>query len=397
MKRLVFTVMAAVLVLAACSQSANIKPPHELVEFTPQATVTRLWKTSVGDGAGDSGIRMRPAYSDGVVYAAAIDGTIAAFDATNGDTVWRKHSRTHGWFGWGDSDRKDAFYSGGPAVANGLLVIGTKDGHVYGLSASDGSQRWVATVSAGVLSTPAIAGNRVVVRTNDGKVTCLNAADGSTEWVYDQGIVPLLSLRGNGDVLVTNGVVFFGSDDGKLVALRLETGDKLWAMPLASGEGSTDIERMDDADGAILIHGHTLYAAAYHGNVVAVDGPSARRLWEDGLSTYASMAVDDHMLVAVDSASNVWAFDPATGSNLWKQDKLAWRWLSGPAIQDGYAVVGDLEGYLHWLSPSDGHFVARKRLSHDAIRAQPLVVDNVAYVMDVAGHLAAYTITAGKP
>ncbi len=394
-KRIALTVAAALLVLAGCSKKSNIKPPHELSEFAPTASVTQLWESSVGDGAKDSNIRLRPAYADGVIYAASVDGTLQAFDAETGDTIWKKHSRTHGWFGWGDADRKDAFYAGGPAVGNGLFVIGTLDGHVYGLDASNGDERWKATVSAGVISAPAVVGNQVLVRTNDGKVFCLNADDGSQMWVYDQSTVPLLSLRGNGSLLVAKGVVFFGSDDGHLVALRLDNGDKLWSIPLASGEGRTDIDRMDDADGTVLLSGNTLYAAAYHGRLTAINGPTARVMWRNDFSTYVPLAISGNTLVGVDDASNVWAFDTTSGSDMWKQDKLDWRWLSGPAIQGDYVVVGDLEGYLHWLQIGDGKFAARARLSHDAIRAQPLVVGNTVYVEDVDGHIGAYRISGG--
>lgn len=395
MKRIALIASVALLALVGCSKKENIKPPHELVDFTPQATVTRVWKSRVGKGAGDSGVRLRPAYADGVVYAASPLGTIEAFDADTGKSLWKKHSRIHGWFGWGDSKRKDALYAGGPAVNDGLLVIGTLDGHVYGLNAKDGEPRWETSLSAGILAAPAIVGGRVVVRTNDGRVYSLNADDGKQQWVYDQSTVPLLSLRGNGSLLVAKGVVFFGSDDGKLEAVRLDNGDKLWDLPLSNGEGRTEIDRLGDADGSVLINGNTLYASSYHGRITAVDGPSARPLWEQKFSSYVSMAVDGNMLVAVDDASNVWAYDAGSGSDMWKQDKLDWRWLSGPAIQDGYVLVGDLKGYLHWMRAEDGKFVARARLSHDAIRAQPLVVGDVAYVMDVDGHIGAYKIAGG--
>ncbi|HEX7338705.1 MAG TPA: outer membrane protein assembly factor BamB [Rhodanobacteraceae bacterium] len=395
MKRIALVAIAALLVLAGCSKKSNIKPPHELVKFTPTTTVTQLWKSRVGGGALDSGVRLRPTYSDGAVYAASPDGTVQAFDAKTGKTLWMHHSRTHGWFGWGDAHRKDAFYAGGPAVAHGLFAVGTLDGHVYALDAKTGKPLWRSTVSAGVISKPAIVGERVVVRTNDGKVFCLDAKTGKQEWVYDQGVVPLLSLRGNGSLLVAKGVVFFGSDSGQLVALRLDNGDKLWNIPLASGEGRTDIDRLDDADGSVLLQGNVLYAAAYHGRITAINGPTAQPLWKHDFSTYVSMAISGNTLVAVDDASDVWAFDTSSGSDMWKQDKLSWRWLSGPAIQGDYVVVGDLQGYLHWMQLGDGKFAARTRLSHDAIRAQPLVVGDVAYVEDVAGHIAAYRIGAG--
>ena len=222
-----------------------------------------------------------------------------------------------------------------------------------------------------------------------------DAGSGKQLWVYDQSSVPLLSLRGNGPLMVAKGVVFFGSDDGQLVAVRLDNGDKLWSIPLSSGEGRTDVDRLDDADGSVLLSGNTLYASAYHGRLTAINGPTARPMWKQDFSTYVSMDISGNTLVGVDDASNVWAFDASSGSNLWKQDKLDWRWLSGPAVQGDYVLVGDLEGYLHWMQIGDGKLAVRTRFSHDAIRAQPLVVGDTAYVEDVDGHIGAYTISSG--
>lgn len=394
MKRIVLIASVAAIALAGCHsfKKENIQPPTPLKDITPSVGVERLWKTSVGDGAGDTGIRLRPAYADGVVYAASPDGSLKAIDAKSGDTVWKDYTRQHGWFGWGDSHRKDAKYSGGPAVASGLLVVGTLDGHVYAYDAKTGKARWTVTLPSEVIASPAIVGDLVVVRTEDGRIYGLNADTGDRKWANDQSTVPSLSLRGNGPPLVANGVVFFGSDDGHLTALRLDNGEKLWDLPLAKGGGRTEIDQLDDADGGVLLDGDTLYAAAYHGELTAVDGRTARPLWHHPFSTYTSLAVSGNTLVGVDDKSDVWAFDKSSGSDMWKQAGLEWRWLSAPAVQSTYAVVGDTRGYIHWLSLDNGKFAARERLSHKAIRAQPLVVGNVVYVEDVEGHIAAYRL-----
>lgn len=398
MKRMVMVVALATMGLAGCHsfKKENIQPPTPLKAFTPTVKVERLWEHSVGDGAGDTGVRMRPAYADGVIYAASSDGTLAAFKADSGDELWKHHTSTHGWFGWGDKNRPDARYAGGPVVADGLLVVGTLDGHVYGYDAHTGKRRWSAELPSEVIGKPAVLSKIVVVRTEDGRVYGLNADDGSRKWAYDQSTVPPLSLRGNGPLLVANGVVFFGSDDGKLVALRLDSGEKLWDLPLATGDGSSEIERLDDADGGVLLDGRTLYAGAYHGELTAVDGPSGRPLWHHPFSTYTSLDVGGNALVAVDDSGTVWAFDKKSGADMWKQTGLKWRWLSGPAVQGDYVVVGDVQGYLHWMQIGDGKFAARERLSHDAIRAQPLVVGKTVYVEDVDGDLAAYRL-GGAP
>ena len=179
-----------------------------------------------------------------------------------------------------------------------------------------------------------------------------------------------------------------------LVALRLDNGAKLWEQRLASGEGRTDIERLDDADGGILLNGNTLYAAAYHGRLTAVDGPSGRPLWSHPFSTYTSLAVKDNSIFGVDDNSEVWAFDRSAGADAWKNSALKYRWLTGPAVQGNYVVVGDMEGYVHWLQTGDGALAARERLSKKAIRAQPLVVGDTVYVEDVKGRIGAYRLSS---
>jgi outer membrane protein assembly factor BamB len=395
MKRALLVSLIGLVALAGChnAKKENIEPPTPLAkDFKPTVQVTRLWRESIGDGAQDTGVRLRPAVVDGVLYADSTDGKLVALDAATGKTLWSKSSRTHGWFGWGDKKRKDVFYAGGPAVSGDLLAVGTLDGHVYGVNAKDGSPRWESTLKSEVLASPVVVGDLVLVRTGDGRVYGLDAASGERRWVYDQSNVPLLSLRGNGPLLAANGVVFFGTDGGKLVALRLDNGEKLWEQKLASGEGRTEIERLDDVDGSILLDGSTLYGGAYHGNLVAVDGPSGRPLWARPFSTFTSIAAHGNALYGVSDDSLVWAFDKNGGADMWKNDKLKYRWLTGPAVQGDYVVVGDIEGYVHWLQTGDGALAGRTRLSKKAIRAQPLVVGDTVYVEDVEGRIGAFRL-----
>ncbi|TZF89849.1 hypothetical protein FW784_07720 [Lysobacter lacus] len=53
-------------------------------------------------------------------------------------------------------------------------------------------------------------------------------------------------------------------------------------------------------------------------------------------------------------------------------------------------VVGDLDGYVHWLRLSDGAFAARMRAGHDAIRATPVAADGIVLVQNVDGGLTAF-------
>ena len=155
------------LALGACAgdsaKKENIEPPTPLVDFTPAATVDRLWSTSVGDGAGMTGASLVPAVVGDRVYAASSDGTIAAYDAATGERLWSQEIES---------------FSGGPGADEKLVVAGTIDGAVIALDAERGSEVWRARVSSEVISAPVIAGDTVIVVSNDGRTHALSAVDG---------------------------------------------------------------------------------------------------------------------------------------------------------------------------------------------------------------------------
>ena len=384
--------------LAGCHayKEKNAHLPTPLANhFRPTVRVIQLWHTRIGNGAGSSGVRMRPMIANNVLYAASTTGTLVAIHAKSGKKIWMTQASQ---LTWHHRKIQDVSYTGGPAVADNLLVIGTLHGHVYGMNAKTGHVRWQVALGAAVIAAPLITNDLVIVRTQDGDLYGLNRHTGVRRWVYDQSAVAALSLRGDGAMLALHHVVVFGSAHGKLTALRQKDGEKIWDIPLAKGTGRSEIARLDDADGNILFDGNTLYAAAYHGNLLAVNAASGRPLWSHPFSTYTGLAMNNQSLYGVDDLSQIWAFDKSDGESRWKNIKLRYRWLSAPAVQGNYVVVGDRYGYIHWLQTGDGALAARVRLARRAaIRARPLVVDGVVYIEDVSGYIGAYRLAPVAP
>lgn len=371
------------------SKKENIEPPTPLTELVPSVQVRELWDTRIGKGSGLSGVRMAPVYDAGKLFAASVDGTVAAFDGGNGKTLWSRHfGKRRGWLL--HHGKNSLSWTGGPTVSGGLLVVGSMQGVVQALDADSGAERWQAQVSSEVISAPAIAEGVVVVRCDDGRLYGLNASDGSRRWVFDQASVPILSLRGNAAPDIADGVVYAGEDSGKVIALRLADGRSLWEQVIAPGEGRTELARLQDVDNAVVVADGIVYASGYHGMVAALVAQTGRPLWTHKLSSYTGVALASTRVYVVDADSSVWALDLRTGASDWKQDALKYRWLSGADAMGEYLVVGDLEGYVHWLAASDGKLAARDRLSKSAIRARPLVVGDTVYVEDVDGRIGAW-------
>ena len=351
--------------------------PAELTAITPSVTVTKLWSASAGKGEGRIGVRQAPSIADGHVYAAAIKGGVHAFNLQTGAQLWHYDS--------------DLPLSGGPGAGEGLVVVGSLKGDVIALDATTGAQKWTAKVGNEVIATPVIGQGLVFVRSNEGRVTAFDAATGVRRWFWTREL-PNLTVRGNGAPVLGPGYLFVGNDDGSITALSITDGRPLWDQTVAPAEGRTELDRMADVDGTPVLDGTTLYASSYKKQTVAIDAPSGRALWSHDSGGPGQVGVSSDRVVVTDPAGTVWGLDKSSGAAMWQQPALARRNLSGAAIQGDYAVVGDFDGYLHWLKLGDGVIAARMRAGSDAVRAAPVVADGVLVVQTTGGQLSAYRL-----
>lgn len=351
--------------------------PAELTDITPSVNVSEMWSVDVGKGEDRLGILQGPAVADGRVFAAAVEGGVQALDLQTGRTAWTYES--------------DLRLSGGPGVGEGLVVVGSLDGAVIALDAATGQERWQAKVGNEVIAAPAIGMGMVLVRSNDGRVSAFDAANGERRWFWNHD-VPSLSVRGNAPPLLGPGFVFIGNDDGSVSALSVTDGQPLWEQSVGAQEGRTELDRMSDVDGMPVLDGSTVYATSFKQQTLAIDGPTGRPMWASEYGGAGRLGVASDRLLVSTPTGSVYALDKASGSALWQQPALARRNLTAPAVQGDHAVVGDFDGYLHWLKLDNGEFAARTRVSRNALRASPVVVDGVLLVQDVNGELSALRI-----
>src|SRR5918993_968366 len=310
----------------------KVNEPTELVKLGAPIGVKHLWSNGVGDGEGRRWLRLHPTVDGGRVYVVNDRGELLALDAASGKEAWVANAvavpTTASKYKFWKRETIEAGLSSSPGVGNGMVVVGGRNGEVIAFDAATGAKRWSVRVTSEVLAMPFVGASRVVVRSNDGRVFGLDPADGARKWVFDRGL-PTLSVRGNSAPVGVAGGVFIGYDDGSVVALREEDGQRLWEQVISEPEGRSELDRMADVDGEMVIDGEQLYVVSYHDKLMALN------------------------------LSN--------GQPLWKQDQLRFRQLTTPVIHGEYAVVGDLEGYLHWLRLDTGVVTGRERVEKAAL------------------------------
>jgi len=382
-----FFVVFSVFVLSACGtvetvggwfeDDIYVAPPAELVEFEQEFSPVVAWSVNAGDGASE--------YSDlgawlqgNAVVAIDNEGEVSSFAQESGRQLWQVDL--------------DVPVTTGVGGGEGLILVGTQEGEVLALDESNGQLLWRKRLSSEILVPPKASQNVVVARSADGRLTGLSVVDGEVLWNY-QRAVPLLSLRGTGTPVLADDKVVAGYANGKLVALSIADGKVVWEKSIAVPRGRTELDRIVDIDSAPVIKEGNVYVVAYHGNVAAVSLDTGRTLWsrESSSRTGLDVAVSDAVYVSDDS-DYIWAYQDGSGDALWRQTRLIRRKISAPVIVGENVLVGDFEGYAHWVSRKDGRFVARLQVADGAIRSKPVVKDNLVYITAVDGTLTALRI-----
>ncbi len=256
--------------------------------------------------------------------------------------------------------------SAGPAPALGMVVVGTSKGVVVALDGATGRELWRAHVNSELLSAPAISEKVVVMRSVDGRLHGFDAHTGKELWSVEQQ-VPRLSLRGTATPIIAKEVAISGFDNGKVMAVSLNSGDTVWDTALASPHGRTELDRLVDIDSAVRVVGDNVFATGFQGRTAMLALDSGQIWWAHDMSSYRGLAVDEDNFYVTQSDGIVVALRQRDGSELWRNQKMKLRRLSAPVVTSTAVAVADFQGYVHWLDKTTGELVARERVAKERV------------------------------
>lgn len=377
--------LTATLTLGGCfifgGSDEAAEPPAELVDFEPTLKVRRVLSVDLGKGSEELRLGLAPVSDGARVYAASRNGRVWAIDPETGRRVWRTDL--------------DLSLSAGPGLGFERLAVASSDGELVTLALADGEVLWRRRIDAEVLAPPAFDATTVVARTVDGRLIALDARSGEPRWELEQN-VPSLSLRGTAAPVIAGDLVVSGFDNGRLLAVELDEGDIVWDQMIAPPSGRSDVERLVDIDGAVAAVGRDVYVSSFHGRVASIALESGQPLWARSLSSHLPPGVDWSNVYVVTEEDEVVALSRSTGAEEWRQDALRRRELTKPVPFGSSVVVGDFEGWLHWLDARTGAMQVRVRSGNTPISGNPMVQGERLYVQTEAGRLLAYEIVPSR-
>ncbi len=351
--------------------SSKAVAPSPLVDFSPSLAPRVAWRTNVGSSRDAF---LQPAVLENAIYAASGRGSVVRI-GPDGEVVWRAETNTS--------------ITGGVGSDGFVVAVGSARGDVIALGA-DGKELWRAQVSGSVHTPPLVGRGLVIVRSSDYRITTFEANTGKRRWNY-QRTTPPLTLKSMTGMTFAGDLIAAGFPSGRLAMIGVANGTVRWDAPVAEPRGATEVERLADVQGTPLVLGGDVCAAAFQGRVACFEIANGNLRWARDFSARTGVGGDGRRVYAVDAKSNVVAFSTATGANAWRQEKLLHRDLAAPLALRRAVLVGDYAGYLHFLSPEDGSFLARIGLGSE-ITASPTAFGGGAVVQTQDGTVALVTV-----
>ncbi len=357
------------------SSDESVEKPAELFNILPAITVTQVWHTELSTQKPHA---FSPAATLDGIYAASEKkklfssierGQLFKLDAKTGRVVWQSDPGPYLSAAGGASD--DDEYTG---TLKGDLVAWDHTG----------KQHWHTHLSSEVIGVPKVAEGIVVVRTENGDIYGLDSATGVQKWRY-QHQLPTLTLHAQPGVVIYKGAVFAGYAGGKLVALTLDSGSVGWEADVSVPHGATEIERVNDITSTPVVDDREVCAVNYNGHLACFDVHSGNQLWAKDISSTAGLTMDDSNLYVTDTHGYVYAYEKEHGVSIWTQFLLRLRQVTAPRRVGDYVAVGDYQGFVHLLALNDGHFIARMPTDGSAILTQPLEYHHGVIVQTAKG------------
>lgn len=350
----------------------------------------KAWSVDIGAGSTKTNpITAQPVVAAGYVFTLDVDGDVSAFDAQTGKRQWHVFT--------GARDEDDTVIGGGLGYADDTLFVTNGYAEILALKPDDGAEFWRARLPAPARAAPTVLDGRAYVITLDNRLIALDAKTGTQLWTY-RGLSEGAGLLGGASPAATADLVVAAFSSGDLFAFRAQNGAVAWSDNLApplrlGGLGAlSDIRAMPVVDNGLAI------AISYAGRLVAIDIRTGNRIWQRDISGQETPVVAGAYIFTLSTDNQLIALARDTGVIRWvtqldrfknpddRTGRIVW---TGPVYAGGRLIVNGTDGRALDIDPANGNVLGDWDTG-DTLAVPPLVAREMLYTLDHGGTLTAW-------
>jgi outer membrane protein assembly factor BamB len=335
-------------------------------------TTNSAWSADAGTGSSFYGrLTASPIVFEDKVYTLDAAGKVSAFATSGGAPVWHVSTTP-------PSEKDQEGFGGGLAADAGRIYAATGYGIVVALDARTGNKLWEKNVEAPVRTSPTAAAERVFVVTREGQVYCLSGSDGSELWTF-RGMPERASLLSNASPAVDGDIVVVPYPTGDLVALRVSDGKAAWSESLSRSRTGSSMAAMSDT-ARPAIDGGTVFAVGHGGRMVATAQKTGERMWSLTVPSVQAPWVAGDSVFVVDTGGQLMAITRRDGKIQWTTKLPGATTWSGPVLAGNRLWLTSNKGHLLGVDAATGRVESTQDLGQP-IYIAPVVAGGRMYVL----------------
>jgi outer membrane protein assembly factor BamB len=324
------------------------------------------------------------------VFTIDTTSTVRAFSAQNGAQLWATQ------FGTQKGNGK-SLYGGGVSIGNGRVYATNGLGFVAALDPDKGGIAWQVHPGGPLRGAPTVSGDTVYVTSQDNQIYSLKAADGATNWSAAASL-EIAGVFGTASPAVAQGTVVAGFSSGELNAYRYENGRVVWQDALSRTSISTSVANLSDIDASPVIDRGQVFAVGQGGRMVALDLITGQRIWELNLAGISTPWIAGEWVFVVTSDAKLVCIARDTGKIRWINQLPAFAKAKskkgeidyvGPILAGDRLIVASTSGALIFVDPATGATQGQTAIGAELSLA-PVIANQTLYVLDSKGRLRAF-------
>lgn len=364
---------------------------HAMHHMVLGDSIEKIWSTDIGAGASDE-VRLvsEPVVANGMVFALDSASRITAINAGTGRTVWSKNLTP-------ESEEGDDHIPGGVAFYGNRLFITTGFGDVISLNAENGEELWRKYILSPMRSAPSIRNGRVLVLTIDNRILSLNAKDGELLW-EQEGVGISASLLGGASPAIDENIVVTPYSSGELVAYDLETGRLIWSYSLTSVRRTNAASSLAHILANPVIDRGLVFSISHAGKLAALDLRTGDRIWDRNIGGISNLWVAGDYIYLLSNDGEIICLSRNSGRIYWvrglpryedpddKEVPIIW---SGPVLASDRLIITGSHGQAWAISPYSGSMLGSIDLP-DGISVPPVIADNRVFFLTDNASIVAY-------
>jgi outer membrane protein assembly factor BamB len=365
-------------------------PSHTMFHLALAANPSRVWRVSIGSGSSKSRrLIVQPVIGGGRIYTMDSRARVRAFDAKTGNSEWETEVLPR--------KEEDGDLGGGLAFDDGKLYVGTGSAEVLQLDAKSGKILWRTPVTAPVHAAPTVAAGHVFVTTVQNETFALNAKDGKEEWRHS-GLPESAGFLGQASPAYRNGVLLTAHTSGEIYALRADNGRQLWSDTVAAARRVASVAELAHIRGNPVIDGDRVFAVSHSGRLAAIDLRTGTRVWDIDIGALQTPWLAGDYLYILTNDGRLACIRRDNGRVKWataliryvdkdkRKDPIFWV---GPVLAGDRLIVTGSYGEALSVSPYTGKVLGWLPLP-EGVMIEPVIANKTLYILDDDGDLIAY-------